>query len=338
TKIGVGMDPSVTQAVRAASGIRSQASWYGAEDRALEQFFKQEEDMAEVSMERHGRAKQLVVFFGAASISTKGGWGADAVMWAYCKVLCRPRGSDLLRGRVVLVDELDEHLCQLSTTKIGVGMDPSVTQAVRAASGIRSQASWYGAEDRALEQFFKQEEDMAEVSMERHGRAKQLVVFFGAASISTKGGWGADAVMWAYCKVLCRPRGSDLLRGRVVLVDELDEHLCQLSTTKIGVGMDPSVTQAVRAASGIRSQASWYGAEDRALEQFFKQEEDMAEVSMERHGRAKQLVVFFGAASISTKGGWGADAVMWAYCKVLCRPRGSDLLRGRVVLVDELDE
>ncbi|KAJ9517093.1 hypothetical protein QJQ45_002606 [Haematococcus lacustris] len=79
------MDPSVTQAVRAASGIRSQASWYGAEDRALEQFSKQEEDMAEVSMERHGRAKQLVVFFGAASISTKGGWGADAVMWAYCK-------------------------------------------------------------------------------------------------------------------------------------------------------------------------------------------------------------------------------------------------------------
>ncbi|KAJ9529239.1 hypothetical protein QJQ45_007928 [Haematococcus lacustris] len=29
--------------------------------------------MAEVSMERHGRAKQLVVFFGAASIDTRGG-------------------------------------------------------------------------------------------------------------------------------------------------------------------------------------------------------------------------------------------------------------------------
>ncbi|GFH14213.1 hypothetical protein HaLaN_10229, partial [Haematococcus lacustris] len=42
-----------------------------AQDRALEQFFKKlEEDMAEVSMERHGRAKQLVVFFGAASIGT----------------------------------------------------------------------------------------------------------------------------------------------------------------------------------------------------------------------------------------------------------------------------
>ncbi|GFH09513.1 uncharacterized protein HaLaN_04672 [Haematococcus lacustris] len=43
----------------------------GAQDRALEQFFKQlEEDMAEVSMDRHGYAKQLVVLFGAASIGT----------------------------------------------------------------------------------------------------------------------------------------------------------------------------------------------------------------------------------------------------------------------------
>ncbi|GFH15660.1 hypothetical protein HaLaN_11928 [Haematococcus lacustris] len=44
-----------------------------------------EEDMAEVSMERHGRAKQLVVFFGAAGIGSKGGWGADAVLRACCK-------------------------------------------------------------------------------------------------------------------------------------------------------------------------------------------------------------------------------------------------------------
>ncbi|GFH08937.1 uncharacterized protein HaLaN_03984, partial [Haematococcus lacustris] len=61
---------------------------YGAQDRTLEQFFKKlEEDMAEVSMERHGRAKQLVVFFGAAGIGTRGGWGADAVLRACCKVM-----------------------------------------------------------------------------------------------------------------------------------------------------------------------------------------------------------------------------------------------------------
>ncbi|KAJ9527234.1 hypothetical protein QJQ45_025492 [Haematococcus lacustris] len=60
---------------------------YGAQDRALEQFFKKlEEDMAELSMERHGRAKQMVVFFGAAGIGTGGGWGADAVLRACCKV------------------------------------------------------------------------------------------------------------------------------------------------------------------------------------------------------------------------------------------------------------
>ncbi|KAJ9532633.1 hypothetical protein QJQ45_010738 [Haematococcus lacustris] len=79
----------------------------------------------------------------------------------------------------------------------------------------------YGAQDRTLEQFFKKlEEDMAEVSMERHGHAKQLVVFFGAAGIGTRGGWGADAVLRACRKVVCRTRGTDQRRGRVVLVDE----------------------------------------------------------------------------------------------------------------------
>ncbi|KAJ9518996.1 hypothetical protein QJQ45_026314 [Haematococcus lacustris] len=79
---------------------------YGAQDQTLEQFFiKLEEDMAEVSMQRHGRAKQLVVFFGPAGIGTRGGWGADAVLRACCKVVCRPRGTDQRRGRVVLVDE-----------------------------------------------------------------------------------------------------------------------------------------------------------------------------------------------------------------------------------------
>ncbi|KAJ9511924.1 hypothetical protein QJQ45_004497 [Haematococcus lacustris] len=64
-----------------------------------------EEKMAELSMERHNHAKQMVVFFGAATIGTGGGWGADAVLRACRKVVCRPRGTDQLRGRVVLVDE-----------------------------------------------------------------------------------------------------------------------------------------------------------------------------------------------------------------------------------------
>ncbi|KAJ9526295.1 hypothetical protein QJQ45_009794 [Haematococcus lacustris] len=167
-------------------------------------------------------------------------------------------------------------------TQIGVGIDPGVTQAVSAASGVwdaqsgqlmadqlrrwkltkgqhlaaassastsleanlkhitvalatwdavwevyldskwaRQRLRLYGAQDRALEQFFnKLEEDMEELSMERHGHAKQLVVFFGAATIGTGGGWGADAVLRACCKVVCRPRGAGQRRGRVVLVDE----------------------------------------------------------------------------------------------------------------------
>ncbi|KAJ9527462.1 hypothetical protein QJQ45_025734 [Haematococcus lacustris] len=85
---------------------RQRLRLYGAQDRALEQFFnKLEREMAELSMKRHGQAKQLVVFFGAATIGTGGGWGADAVLRACRKVVCRPRGKDQDGGRVVLVDE-----------------------------------------------------------------------------------------------------------------------------------------------------------------------------------------------------------------------------------------
>ncbi|KAJ9520700.1 hypothetical protein QJQ45_007555 [Haematococcus lacustris] len=85
---------------------RQRLRLYGAQDRALEQFFnKLEEGMEELSMERHNHAKQLVVFFGAATIGTGGGWGADAVLRACRKVVCRPRGKDQDGGRVVLVDE-----------------------------------------------------------------------------------------------------------------------------------------------------------------------------------------------------------------------------------------
>ncbi|KAJ9513812.1 hypothetical protein QJQ45_020891 [Haematococcus lacustris] len=91
---------------------------YGAQDRTLEQFFKKlEEEMAELSIKRHGRAKQLVVFFGAASIGTRGGWGADAVLRACRKVVCRPRGTDQRRGRVVLVDE--HHTSRVSSAVNG---------------------------------------------------------------------------------------------------------------------------------------------------------------------------------------------------------------------------
>ncbi|KAJ9522639.1 hypothetical protein QJQ45_019728 [Haematococcus lacustris] len=76
-----------------------------------------EEEVTEVSMERHGHAKQLVVFFGAAGIGTGGGWGADAVLRACCKVVCRPRGAGQRRGRVVLVHE--HRTTRVSSTMTG---------------------------------------------------------------------------------------------------------------------------------------------------------------------------------------------------------------------------
>ncbi|GFH32256.1 hypothetical protein HaLaN_31446 [Haematococcus lacustris] len=96
------------------------ATWDAVwEDRVLEQIFKKlKEDMAEVSSERHGRAKQLVVFFGKAGIGTGGGWGADVVLRVCCKVVCRPRCTDQLRGRVALVDE--HHTTRVSSAVNGL--------------------------------------------------------------------------------------------------------------------------------------------------------------------------------------------------------------------------
>ncbi|KAJ9531618.1 hypothetical protein QJQ45_021759, partial [Haematococcus lacustris] len=68
-------------------------------------FQKLEEEVTEASMERHKRVKQLVVFFGMSGIGSRGGWGADAVLQACCKVVCRPRGTDQRWGRVALANE-----------------------------------------------------------------------------------------------------------------------------------------------------------------------------------------------------------------------------------------
>ncbi|KAJ9513328.1 hypothetical protein QJQ45_001357 [Haematococcus lacustris] len=51
-----------------------------------------------VAMQQHYSSSSI-------TIGTGGGWGADAVLRACRKVVCRPRGTDQLRGRVVLVDE-----------------------------------------------------------------------------------------------------------------------------------------------------------------------------------------------------------------------------------------
>ncbi|KAJ9512901.1 hypothetical protein QJQ45_029120 [Haematococcus lacustris] len=162
-------------------GARQRLRLHGAQDRVLEQFFKK------VRMGVHGREAPIKPPLQHLAAANSAGTSLEA---------------NLKHITVTLAtwDAVWE-----------VYLDPKCAQ---------QRLRLYRAQDRALEQFFKKLEDMAEVSMERHGRAKQLVVFFGAASIGTGGGWGADAVLRSCCKVVRRPRGSDQLRGRVVLVDE----------------------------------------------------------------------------------------------------------------------
>ncbi|GFH15477.1 hypothetical protein HaLaN_11713, partial [Haematococcus lacustris] len=72
---------------------------HGAQEKVLERYFNKQE---------WGTCKQLVVFFGNASIGTRGGWGAKAVLQACRKVVERPNSgkpTDRVPGRVVTVDE-----------------------------------------------------------------------------------------------------------------------------------------------------------------------------------------------------------------------------------------
>ncbi|KAJ9524290.1 hypothetical protein QJQ45_008508 [Haematococcus lacustris] len=67
-----------------------------------------EEEAASVSQQEWGTRKQLVVFFGSASIGTRGGWGAKAVLQACRKVMERPNSgkpTDRVPGKVVTVNE-----------------------------------------------------------------------------------------------------------------------------------------------------------------------------------------------------------------------------------------
>ncbi|GFH14100.1 hypothetical protein HaLaN_10088, partial [Haematococcus lacustris] len=82
---------------------------YGAQEKVLERYFKKlVEEAASVSQQEWGTRQQLVVFFGNASIGTRGGWVALAVLQACRKVVERPNSGkpiDRVPGRVVTVDE-----------------------------------------------------------------------------------------------------------------------------------------------------------------------------------------------------------------------------------------
>ncbi|KAJ9511419.1 hypothetical protein QJQ45_029926, partial [Haematococcus lacustris] len=193
TQIGVGIDPGVTQAVSAASGVWDPATGQLKADQ----------------LRRWKLTKGEVKHASGLNSARR-----DTERWlAPIKPHLRHLAAASSAG-TSLVANLKHVTVTLATWNAvwEVYLDPKWTwQRLRL----------YGAQDRALEQFFnKLEREMAELSMKRHNRAKQLVVFFGAATIGTGGGWGADAVLRACRKVVCRPRGKGQDGGRVVLVDE----------------------------------------------------------------------------------------------------------------------
>ncbi|KAJ9513661.1 hypothetical protein QJQ45_015417 [Haematococcus lacustris] len=193
TQIGVGIDRGVTQAVSAASGV-----WDPATGQLL------------TDQLRRWKLTKGQVKHGSGLNNAR----RDTERWL---APIKPHLQHLAAASSAgtsLVANLKHITVTLATWDAvwEVYLDPKWAQ---------QRLRLYGAQDRTLERFFKKlEEEMAELSIKRHGHAKQLVVFFGAASIGTRGGWGADAVLRACRKVVCRPRGTDQRRGRVVLVDE----------------------------------------------------------------------------------------------------------------------
>ncbi|KAJ9523889.1 hypothetical protein QJQ45_020089 [Haematococcus lacustris] len=193
TQIGVGIDPGVTQAVSAASGVWDPATGQLKADQ----------------LRRWKLTKGEVKHASGLNNARR-----DTERWL---APIKPHLQHLAAARSAGTSQ-EANLKHITVT---LATWDAVWEVYLDPKWARQRLRLYGAQDRALKQFFnKLEREMAELSMKRHGCAKQLVVFFGAASIGTAGGWGADAVLRACRKVVCRPRGKDQDGGRVVLVDE----------------------------------------------------------------------------------------------------------------------
>ncbi|KAJ9532766.1 hypothetical protein QJQ45_010893 [Haematococcus lacustris] len=97
--------------------------------------------------------------------------------------MARDGAPTAVRGGTIL-EEIDQN-----AGRAGGGRGLAERDSERLGFSLACRLRLYGAQDRELEKFFKKlEKEMAEVAMKRHGRAKQLVVFFGAADIGTRGG------------------------------------------------------------------------------------------------------------------------------------------------------
>ncbi|KAJ9519221.1 hypothetical protein QJQ45_017874 [Haematococcus lacustris] len=314
---------------------RQRLQLYGAQDRALEHFFKKlEEEMAEVAMQRHGCAKQLVVFFCAASIGTRGGWGADAVLWACCKVVCRPRGTAQRRDRVVLV--VEHRTSRVNSAVIGQQPCESRLRKRRATRPADWKPPAGQVEQRLLRPAWSQQRDQpvrglmwSPVVALR--KPPQPPCSSQAATQPAASEPGPNTPLPAK-----RSKRTEAEQAAEPSQPIKDKGRTEGKAAKAKPAPQPGrwLDQDCNAALNMQriGESSHHVC---ALCAWLQLEEEVAEVAMERHGHAKQLVIFFGAATIGTGGKWGADAVLRACCKVVCRPRGTDQRRGRVVLVDE---
>ncbi|KAJ9513447.1 hypothetical protein QJQ45_005997 [Haematococcus lacustris] len=172
-------------------------------------------------------------------------------------------------------------------TQIGVGIDPGVTQAVSAASGVWDPMTGQLQADQL-----------------RRWKLTKGEVKHGSGLNNAR----RDTERWL---APIKPHLQHLAAASSAGTS-LEANLKHITVT---LATWDAVWEVYLDPKWAEQRLRLYGAQDRTLEQFFKKlEEGMAEVSMERHGHAKQLVVFFGVASIGTRG---------------------DQRRGRVVLVDE---
>ncbi|KAJ9525668.1 hypothetical protein QJQ45_003507 [Haematococcus lacustris] len=186
------------------------------------------------------------------------------------------------------------------STQIGEGIDPGVTQAVSAASGV-----WNPTTGQLL------------ADQLRRWKLTKGQVKHGSGLNNAR----RDTEQWL---APIKPHLQHLAAASSAGTS-LEANLKHISVT---LATWDAVWEVYLDPKWAEQRLRLYGAQDRTLEQFFEKLEEMAEVAMERHGHAKQLVVFFGAAGIGTAGGWGADAVLQACCKVVCRPRGTDQRSG----------
>ncbi|KAJ9509552.1 hypothetical protein QJQ45_001997 [Haematococcus lacustris] len=161
-------------------------------------------------------------------------------------------------------------------TQIGVGIDPGVTQAVSAASGVWDPATGQLQTDQ-LRRWKLTEGEV------KHGSG------LNNARRNTER-WLAPIKPHLQHLAAASSSGTSL-----------EANLKHITVT---LATWDAVWEVYLDPKWAEQRLRLYGAQDRTLEQFFKKlEEGMAEVSMERHGHAKQLVVFFGAAGIGT-GAW----------------------------------